>query len=140
VPVLPDGVWRAFSLVDGDGADRDLPVLLLGAGHVLPVGPIMQHSGEKPLDELELIVCLDEDGKAEGMLYEDAGDGYGYRDGEYRLTRYTAVGREGIAIVTSEVIEGDWPRAERPVTVRVLSEAGEKRAEGTEGNAITIRR
>ena len=139
-PVLPDGVWRAFSLVDGDGADLDLPVLMLGEGHVLPVGPIMQWSGERPLDELELVVCLDEDGRAEGILYEDAGDGYGYRDGEYRVTRYTVRQRGGLTVVTSDVIEGNWAQAKRPLTVRILTEDGERRAEGTEDEAITIRR
>jgi len=136
--VLPDGVWRAFSLVDSDGADLDLPVLMLGAGHVLPVGPIMQWSNERPLDALELIVCLDAHGQAEGVLYEDAGDGYGYRDGEYRLTRYVAQMKGDKVAVSGEVSEGSWPRAERAVRVRVLAEDGEHPAEGSEGDTISI--
>jgi len=134
----PPGVWRAFSLVDGDGADLDLPVLFLGAGHVLPLGTVMAWSGERPLDELELVVCLDENGAAEGWLYEDAGDGFGYRDGAYRLTRYTAESHDGELVVRSEVVEGNWPRAERTVTVRILTEDGEYRAKGVEVETISI--
>ncbi len=137
-PVLPDGDWRAFSLVDGDGADLDLPILRLGEGHVLPVGPVVQHSGE-PLDELELLVNLDADGRAEGLLYEDAGDGYGYRDGAYRLTRYVAQRRGEIVVVEGEVVEGNWPPAGRPLTVRLLTDAGDRIATGVEGKAVSVR-
>ena len=136
-PVLPDGVWRVLSMIDGDGADLDLPVLRLGTGHVLPVGPVVDHTGE-PLDALELVVCLDADGRAEGVLYEDAGDGYGYRDGEYRLTHYTAQRRGGNVVVEGTVVEGDWPAAERPLTVRLLTDAGDRIATGVEGTPISI--
>jgi len=138
-PVVPDGTWRAFSLVDGDGADLDQPVLMLKAGHVLPLGPVVQSSGERPLDELELMVSLDGAGRAEGLLYEDAGDGFGYREGEHRLTRYTAQTRGDEILICAEVVEGKWPRGERPLTVRVLSESGEILAEGRENGTIRLR-
>ena len=51
-----------------------------------------------PLDPLTLLVCLDERGAAEGQLYEDAGDGFGYRDGDYLLTTYRASTRDDLAL------------------------------------------
>ncbi len=67
------------------------------------------------------MVSLDADGRATGVLYEDDGDGYGYRTGAYRLTRFAAV-RDGDEVgVSAEIIGGDWDRAERRLTVRVLS-------------------
>lgn len=84
----------------------------------------MQYVDERPLDEVELLVCLDERGHAEGTLYEDAGDGYGYRAGQHRLTRFVAQlagDRLEVKIASSE---GAWPMpAGRRDTVRVLAEA-----------------
>ncbi len=139
-PVLPDGTWRAVSLVEGDGADLDQPVLLVGGGHIVPLGPVVQSTGERPLDELELLVCLDDAGRAEGVLYEDSGDGFGYREGEYRLTCFTAESRDGEVVVSADVVEGNWPRAERTVTVRLLTDGGDVVGTGSEAGPIVVAR
>ncbi len=106
VPVLPAGNWVKVSLVDGDLDDPDLPDLYLREGAILPLGPIMQWSDEKPLDELELLVNPGPDGRAVGYLYEDDGDGYGYREGAYRVTEFVVSGPgESVQV---KVMEGDW--------------------------------
>jgi alpha-glucosidase len=107
LPPLPRGRWREVSVVDGDLADPDLPRLFLREGAALPLGPLVQWSDEKPLDEIELLVNPDAEGRATGVLYEDAGDGHLYRDGGYRLTRFTYdAGR-----VRGDLVEGDLPAA-----------------------------
>lgn len=105
LPPFPRGKWREVSLVAGDVDDPDLPRLFLREGAALPLGPAMQWSDEKPLDEIELLVNADADGLAVGTLYEDAGDGMGYRDHEYRVTRFSVDGGK----VASSVVEGAWP-------------------------------
>ena len=123
-PVLPRGAWRKFHPLADEVDDRDLPDLYLRGGAILPLGPVIQHTGQWNTDELELVVSLDAEGRAEGLLYEDAGDGYGYRDGEYRLTRFTAE-RAGEAVtVATEVIGGNWPAVERTLQVTVLDGEG----------------
>jgi alpha-glucosidase len=102
-PVLPAGRWVKVSLVDGDLDDPDLPDLYLREGAVLPLGPVMQWSDERPLDELELMVNPGPDGRAVGYLYEDEGDGYGYRDGAFRVTEFIVDGQ-----ATSRVVAGAW--------------------------------
>jgi alpha-glucosidase len=142
VSTLPRGIWRRFDF--GRGHDPDLPVMYARGGSIIPVGPVMEYVDEKPLDPLTLIVCLDADGRAEGALYEDAGDGFGYREGEYRLTRYKAERIEGIAgplvRVTIAGVEGDLPRpAGRTVRLRVLLDNGfEATAEGAEAPAMHV--
>lgn len=50
-------------------------------GSILPVGPDVQYTGEKDWDKLEIRIYPGAD--ATFTLYEDAGDGYGYEQGEY---------------------------------------------------------
>jgi alpha-glucosidase len=108
LPPLPRGRWREVSVVDGDLADPDLPRLFLREGAALPLGPIVQWSDEKPLDAIELLVNPDTEGRATGVLYEDAGDGVGYQNREYRLTRFSYAGGQAQA----EVVDGIWSAGE----------------------------
>jgi len=119
VPLLPAGNWVQVSLVAGDLEDPDLPDLYLREGAVLPLGPIMQWSDEKPLDELELLVNPGPDGRAVGYLYEDDGDGYGYRDGAYRVTEFVVAGPGESVAATS--VEGDWGPGAWRMVVRDVS-------------------
>jgi alpha-glucosidase (family GH31 glycosyl hydrolase) len=100
--------------------DPDLPRLYLRGGAILALGPIVQHTGELSLDELELVVSLDAEGRAEGLLYEDDGDGYGYEKGEYRLTRFVAQQDGDNVQIQTETVGGSWPERERRLTIRVL--------------------
>src|SRR5690606_3184152 len=85
---VPAG-WRRIHVLDpGDDRDPDLPELYLRPGAVLPLGPVMQHADERALDELTLIAHQGADGMAIGRLYEDAGEGYGYLAGEFRVTEF----------------------------------------------------
>jgi hypothetical protein len=51
---------------------------------------VTQHTGEKPLDPLTLVVSLDQDGSADGWLYEDEGDGFANKYGRYKITTFAA--------------------------------------------------
>ena len=105
--VIPAG-WVKCRLPGETGDDSDLPELYLRPGAVVPVGPVMQYVDERPLDKVTLLVCLDAQGEARGTLYEDAGDGYGYERGVYRLTTFQVSQRAGrVSLATS--YEGNWP-------------------------------
>lgn len=108
VPMLPKGVWRPVEVLGGP-RDPELPRLLVRGGAVVPLGPVTQHVDERPLEEVELLVCLDGQGGAEGTLYEDAGEGFGHRDGAYRLTRFTARLEGARLLVRAAASEGAWP-------------------------------
>jgi hypothetical protein len=118
-PILPKGIWRQIGFpLDGQnesGVDIDtpnLPRLYVRGGAIVPTGPVMQYTGEKPLDPVTLLVCLDDQGKADGTLYEDAGDGFDYLKGAYRLTTYHATEANGHVEVTSST-EGNFPPSNR---------------------------
>jgi alpha-glucosidase len=151
VPVLPrpvDGVaWAKFDFPSFDGGrdskDIHQPDLYIRPGSIITAAPVTQFFGDRPdsRDELHLIVHLDADGKAEGVLYEDAGEGWGFRDGEYLLTTYAARTRQdGSVAITVKSAEGDMERPSRAVYVRLIDGAGEREIWGTDGQEIVILR
>jgi len=133
-PVMPRGTWREIEA----SPDPDLPRLFVRGGSILPTGPDINHTGEKPLDPLTLVVCLDKDGKAAGTLYEDAGDGFGYEKGEYLLSRYVAEKSGNTVTVSLAGSDGKMKRADRELVVRVLQDGTAARAEGRDGQAVTV--
>ncbi|MEZ6318425.1 MAG: glycoside hydrolase family 31 protein [Phycisphaerales bacterium] len=145
VPTLPRAVrgvpWRSFELVEGGESDPDLPELRLRPGAILPVGPVMQHVGATPSERnvLTLIVNLDAEGRAQGEMYEDAGDGFGYQRGQLLRTRYAAECSGDTVRVTIERSEGAMPRPARTLTVRVLLDGGRSAsAVGRDGDPVVV--
>lgn len=87
---LPEGTWFHFwtgEKIVGPkhvlaNAPLGEPPLYVKANKAIPMGPDANHTDEKPLDPLTLLVHPAE-GTAESSLYEDAGNGFGHESGEY---------------------------------------------------------
>jgi len=136
---MPKGEWRSFALCGEDPITETAhPVLRLRAGAILPVGPGGQTTDEAFQGPLTLIVSPDENGRAEGQLYEDAGDGYSYREGDYLLTTYEATRNNGELDVRIAHQDGERPRPIRDLHVEVLTDAGVVRASSRDGEAVTV--
>jgi len=129
---LPTSGWRHVTLLTAGEVDPDQPVLYLRSGSILPLGPVRNFVGDQLFEPLELVICLDQDNRAEGTLYEDDGESYGYRDGEYRLVRYRAEKSGNELTVQCDVEQGEWPLAERALEIRLVDETGEWCATGSE--------
>ncbi|MBW2159292.1 MAG: DUF5110 domain-containing protein [Deltaproteobacteria bacterium] len=98
---MPTGEWRPFALAGEDPATEHAhPILRLRDGAIIPVGAGGQTTEEAFKGPLTLLVSLDATGRASGRLYEDAGEGFGYRDGDYLLTTYQAVLDDGVVQVS----------------------------------------
>jgi alpha-glucosidase len=122
---LPEGIWRSVSLVGEDPAkDINQPDLRIRGGAIVPAGPVVEYTGEKPLDPLTLIICPDQTGKASGRLYEDAGDGFGYRKGFYRTTRFSVRKSGSDYFLSAHRLGGDLPEMKRMIEVVLLEENG----------------
>ncbi len=138
-PKLPKGIWHSISLVGEDSAnDKYQPNLLIRGGSIVPLGRIIQNTTEKSLNPLTLLVCLDELGKAKGVLYEDAGDGYGYQHGQYLLTTYSAEKQGNKVIVKIADEEGSMKRPERTTNIEIVTGRRAVRANGAETDGITV--
>ena len=140
-PHLPKGRWQNVQLVPGEDAAPNAkyqPEVRLRGGAIVPLGKIVEDTAEESLDPLTLLVCLDGAGQAEGTLYEDAGDGYGYQHGDYLLTTYHAQ-REGAGVVVTVAgTEGQRKRPARQVSVQVIDEHGVATGTGQDGEAIRL--
>jgi len=77
--------WTGETLYGGQKIVADAPIdkipLLVKAGSIIPMGPFIQYSTEKPADPLELRIYSGAD--AHFTLYEDENDNYNYEKGVY---------------------------------------------------------
>ena len=64
-------------------APQDIIPVFVKAGSIIPFGKLMQYTGEKPNDTLEIRIYTGADGAF--SLYEDEGDNYNYERGKYSL-------------------------------------------------------
>ncbi len=85
---LPAGRWYDFNTGASVEGGRTLTLVVplstipayVRAGSILPLGPVLQYTGQAPEDPLEVRVFPGAD--ARFVLYEDAGDGFGYLSGQ----------------------------------------------------------
>jgi alpha-D-xyloside xylohydrolase len=80
---------RGRQAIDAAAPLERIP-LYVRAGSILPLGPDMEYSTQKPADPIELRVYRGADG--DFTLYEDENDNYNYEKGAY-ATIPIAVGR-----------------------------------------------
>jgi len=86
---LPKATWYDFwsgkKIEGGKYIDADAPLeklpLFIRAGSIIPMGPTMEWSTQKPADPIELRVYPGADG--DFTLYEDENDNYDYAKGQH---------------------------------------------------------
>lgn len=142
--------WTGERLAGGQLVPRKVPIdlmpLYVRSGSVLPMGPEMQYSSEKPGDTLEVRIYPGADGSI--TIYDDGGDGYDYEKGVYStidlrwndLTRTLEIGER----------KGSFPGMLHDRTFSIVLVAGGKGAGveptlksdsvvGYRGNKITVK-
>jgi alpha-glucosidase len=110
---LPAGAWYDFWIGarhEGPGgitvdAPLDRLPLFVKAGAIVPMGPVVQHTRERPLDELTLLIHPE--GASRFELYEDDGHTNAYRRGQYALTTFECAANHGTVTVRIGDARGD---------------------------------
>jgi len=90
---LPKATWYDFwtgeKVEGGKRIEADAPLekmpLFVREGSIVPMGPAMEWSTEKPADPIELRIYPGADG--DFTLYEDENDGYNYTKGAHATIR-----------------------------------------------------
>jgi alpha-D-xyloside xylohydrolase len=83
--------WTGATSPAGQRVEAAAPVetlpLFIRPGSIIPMGPFLQYSREKPADPIEFRIYRGADGKF--TLYEDEGDSYNYEVGEYSTISFS---------------------------------------------------
>ena len=112
--VLPAGhVWYSLHSAEGFSGGRAVTVhapldeipIFVRSGAILPWGAEVQHSGELSRAPLTLTVYPGEDGAF--TLYDDAGDGYGYEQGQF--AEIPCAWDESSGVLTISARQGGYP-------------------------------
>ncbi len=112
--------WTGETFAGGRTICAEAPLgtlpLFVRAGSIVPMGPDVQYTGEKPADPIELRVYPGADGAF--ALYEDEGDGYAYEKGAHATIpfRWDERGRT----LTLEKREGEFPGMLKERVFRVV--------------------
>jgi alpha-glucosidase len=96
---LPKGNWYYFWTGHPASGEMFVNVMpdqvpfFIREGAVLPIYPVMQWTGEKPIEELTLYVYY-KNGTEKSHLYEDSGDGYDHLNEVYSLKYFETAGTD----------------------------------------------
>ena len=143
---LPKGTdwWNYFTgervkggRVAGTPTKLDEFPLYVRAGSIVPYGPDVQYADEKPWDDLEVVVYPGADGSF--TLYEDAGDGYGYEQGEYTETVFRW--DDAARTLTVEARKGAYPGMleKRRFRVRLAGSDAPEKTVAYDGRTASVR-
>jgi alpha-glucosidase len=125
-PHLPQGIWKTISVAGEDsGNDHYQPDIKQKGGSIIPLGPVIQSTACYKTDSITLLVCLDQNNKASGTLYSDAGEGFEYRNGDFELDTFTAKksGKYGV-VVTCAVRGKMQTKKQRFYKIGVVTDSG----------------
>ena len=118
---MPKGNWRTISLV-GEDSKNDIyqPDVKLRDGAIIPLGKNIQNTTESIHDSLTLYVSLDNAGRASGSVYEDSGEGYAYKSGEYLISTFSAQKHGSVVKVKIRKQEGNFSILNRKYKVMII--------------------
>lgn len=140
-PSLPRGDWASvpFEPTD-DGYQADVR---LRPGAVVPMAELFENTIDYNLERLTLLVNPDDEGHACGALYEDAGDGFDYRHGDYAVFNIkgevTRQRKSRILTVTLERTDGQRATAVREVRIGLVRDGKITYSPWTAGTSATLK-
>ena len=123
-PNLPQGFTQIVSFVGEDTiGDKYQCDVKIRDGAIVPLTKVMQNITEYDHKDLSLMIRLNKKGKAEGVLYEDANDGFNYRKGEFRKSTFTAQ-KQGNKLFITRKVKGKFKIGKRNIKIEVITDKG----------------
>ena len=133
---MPQQEWQCLELEEA--TDSYQCELRQRPGSVIPLANLAQSTATLRTDSLTLLVCVDGEGKAVGQLYEDEGDGFGYREGRYRQTTIEATLRKKQLQVTLRQTDGQLPAVVRTLRIGFVAKGRVQYSPWLHGNDISF--
>jgi len=139
-PAIPKGIWRTVSIAgENSTIDKYQADVKIKGGVIIPLGKIIENTNQYSLDTLTLLVSLDENNKASGIVYEDAGDGFQYKKGEYLISKFEAKQTGSTLKVMISHSKGNLKRPDRKYKVCVVTDKTQIESDWSKGNIIYIK-
>jgi alpha-D-xyloside xylohydrolase len=130
--------WSGAPVEGGRAIEAEAPLermpLYVRAGSILPLGPAIEYTGEKPADPIELRVYRGADGHF--TLYEDEGDTYHYEQGQYATIAFDW--NEAARSLTIGPRQGSFPGMLAARTFHVVFVGGPEKTAHYSGQAVTV--
>jgi alpha-D-xyloside xylohydrolase len=112
--------WTGATSAAGQSVDAVAPVetlpLYIRPGSIIPMGPFLQYSNEKPADPIEVRIYPGANGSF--TLYEDEGDSYRYEKGSFATIPFTW--DDASKTLTIGERKGDFPGMLKERTFHVI--------------------
>ena len=118
---IPAGNWRNIS-INGEKSQNHKyhPDVLIRPGAIVPLCNPIVSTNSFSLDTITLIVSLDSNLSAKGILYSDLGEGYGYQDGEFSLVEFYAQTQKGITTLNTKIIDGNSFPNDTKINIKLI--------------------
>ena len=139
-PAMPKGIWRDISIA-GENSQNDQyqPDVKIREGAIVPVGKCIQNTTEYSTDSLTLIISTNANGFAEGRLYEDTGDGFAYKRGQYAFWTFSASTKNGVVTVKARKSEGRLSSKPKMFKVMLYTKNGVIESAWKKGPVLNIK-
>ncbi len=134
---LPAGDWDILPLEDKD--DGFQPYLAQRPGSIIPMANLYQNTVEMKTDSLTLLVNPDSEGRAEGRLYEDAGDGFDYRQGQFAEYKLQATTEGKMLTVSLRQVDGKDASKQRTLRLGIVCDGKVTYSPWTKGSSVTMK-
>ena len=85
---MPEGDWQQIPFEETD--DTYQAIVKLREGAIVPMGPVIQSTEDYSTAKITLWINTDKNGHATGSVYDDAGEGFEYQNGEFAELKFTA--------------------------------------------------
>lgn len=135
-PILPKDGWNRFSLEEED--DGYQSYLALRQGAALPITGVFQNTVEYHTDSLTILVNPDSNGRAQGYMYEDEGDGYAYRDGIFARYSIEVQNAEGTVNLKMNRVEGKLDKGPRFIRMGYVCDDGVIYSQWARGDSVSM--
>lgn len=136
---IPAGNWRSIS-INGEKSQNHKyhPDVLIRPGAIVPLCNPIISTNSFSLDTITLIVSLDSNLSAKGILYSDLGEGYGYQDGEFSLVEFYAQTQKGITTLNTKIIDGNSFPNDTKLNIKLIMDGEVRNSFGLIEESIII--
>lgn len=134
---IPNGDWDIIKFEEKD--DMYQAFVAQRPGSIVPTCELAQSTSELDFDVLTLLVNTDENGNASGSYYEDAGEGFGYKEGDYSMYALNASTQDGKITVTINQVSGQRKGNTKKIRVGIVCDGKVTYSPYVEGNEISMK-